>query len=71
MEQRAADGTEAITTERGACLDRLFTNLLRTDPLVRAELVDAARARLVEGTRPSALDLAELLLDELVGDLQH
>ena len=39
--------------------------------VVRAEVVLAARARLAGGLYPSADDLAEMLLDEIVGGRLH
>jgi hypothetical protein len=78
MMQRAADRPEPdlaarlrevrrTTTERGDVFERLVIDLVRSVPDVRTEIVDAARARLAEGSRPSALDLADLLVDELAG----
>jgi len=45
----------------------LLDQLRLDEPIVRAELVLAARARLADGQRPSDADLAELLVDELAG----
>jgi hypothetical protein len=52
-------------------LDELLALLRLDEPVVRTELVLAARARLADGLQPSADDLAELLVDEIVGGRLH
>lgn len=62
------------TTERDMQSLQLIEEILETidldEPVVRPEVVAAARVRLAEGYGPTAHDLADLLVDELSGDLQ-
>ena len=69
MTQRAADRRASVRREER--LDELLALLRLDEPVVRAEVVLAARARLAGGLHPSADDLAEMLLDEIVGGRLH
>ena len=70
MTQRAAE-KRASARRREERLDELLTLLRLDEPVVRAEVVYAARARLAVGQHPSADDLAEMLVDEIVGARLH
>jgi len=70
MTQRAAE-KRASARRRDERVDELLALLRLDEPVVRAEVVHAARARLAGGQHPSADDLAELLVDEIVGARLH
>ena len=65
---RPTESAAATATNGDALSDVLLDQIRLDEPIVRTELVLAARARLAEGHRPSDDDLALLLLEELVGD---
>ncbi len=70
MTQRAAEMRGSVR-HRQERLDELLALLRLDEPVVRAERVLAARARLADGLHPSADDLAELLVDEILGGRLH
>lgn len=47
-----------------ALVERLLDDLHLNEPTLRMDLVEAARARLVTGPRPSAVDLADTVVAE-------
>lgn len=53
-------------TERGECLAALLARLEVEAPIVRHQVIAAARARLAEGDHPTAEVLAGTLVDLLV-----
>jgi hypothetical protein len=60
---------DQTTTERDSpCrlqIDDLLRRMLASGPVIRAEVVDAARARLADGEHPSARELAITLIEEM------